>query len=269
MVPLVGDLHHKDNTKRCASIDYEQDAKDYRVWELTHRYTNEQIPGGGIGGDSGAQPFGNVRRTWEPVDSTEQIYFDLNDHPIIYFNQRPFTITRPTSIFRLKITRDEYNTPLVQNGEFNGTMAQQYHNHLNSDTVSGAPEKQVRLKIKATENIEGGTFRFWTIEYDLDWNPKGWNPEIIEADFYQLAYFDSSTSTYNQEYTGHPETAPADEEDFIFVPIIDGNGERITVPALIDTYGRKIHSDYAGEYAYATTWEIYELAAFGDLNLPV
>lgn len=266
MIPLVGSLHHKDPGKRCAAIDYDQDAKDYRVWELTHRYTNEIIPGGGIGGDPGSQPFGNVRRTWEPVEVSKQIYFETDGVPIRYSNLRPFTIAKPSSVFRLKVIRDEYQTTLVNAGEFNGSLAVQYHNHVNSDAFSGAPAEQVRLKIKASENIEGGTFIFWTVEYDFEWDPDGWQPSVLNADFYERVYQNPSSETWEEPYEGDPATAPSSSV-WKLVPILDRNGEKVTVPHMLDEYGRKIYETHQEESYYVVDLKIYETAAFGDLGL--
>lgn len=140
-----------------------------------------------------------------------------------------FDDKRPT----LSITRNELN--------FSPAVAYNYRNAVNSDPFYGVGPGQCKVSsIKGQKKYysEGG-FWYWTVSYQFEFNPNGFDVSIQNKGFRELK-------------NGNP------------VRILDKSGEPVSEPVFLDSSGAVLPQ---GGQPIAYTYQIYPRLPFGVFNL--
>lgn len=179
-----------------------------------------------------------VKRRWRTVKVMKPATKDRNGKIIIDKAGLQYDppVEKPSRHVILQFTRNE--------PAFDGASALEFVDKISSTTFSGAPAGTLLIDdIEADEAFHNGA-SYWVVVYSFEYNPEGWQPEILEQSFYQIK---------NGER----------------VRIRDKDGQDVVFPWPIDADGKAIpHADVMAGAAIATKWEIFHEVNPASLGLP-
>ena len=203
------------------------------AWDLTLNYSTETTTQYEASEDpTMARPI----RSWSTTSQSLYAIKDRDGDLIVNAANQPFdggipvTLEMPT----LVIERNEYG--------FNGALATQYANALNSDTFSGAAPETLRLKITAQEKNQG-QYNYWTVRYEMAYYWLGWQPLPVNAGLKQL-------------------------KSGVLVDCLDANKNPVSSPVPLDTAGLQVPIGSLPSGANFIKVLYYRTMPFGSLGLP-
>ena len=167
-----------DTGALCRRRSFKQTADFY--WEVTCPFSPSPTP--------------------RPVTAPQLVDDPTNRAPVITWTTREVFETREKDLDN-KPFQNKVGTPFVPAPEipvthvvytvtrnealFNGSTAYKYTNTVNSAPFKDAPKYTAKLAIRATQQFEQtaeGDFYFWQVVYEVEFNPRQWQPlEILNA----------------------------------------------------------------------------------------
>jgi hypothetical protein len=231
-VPVIGDSHPEDAASLCVDVAVSPGG-DPSVWGIQCKYTNDlpdadiadddatssQQPGTAASSSSGSQ------ESWSFEEHSRYVTQDFLGDPIL--NSAGDRYEDPIEMV------DVFPTLTISKNKasFDPAQAYLYNNATNGDTFRGADPFTLRVKITATQQFANDQ-HFWATTYTFRYNPNGWNPEVLEAGMYQLAYIKQG------EVSHTPCTvlgkAPLDSEPVDHPVPLDDRGKQIDPTTLLN-----------------------------------
>jgi len=254
-VPVIGDSHPEDAASLCVDVAVSPGG-DPSVWGVQCKYTND-LPDADIADDdatSSQQPgtpassSSGSQESWSFEEHSRYVGQDRDDKPIL--NTAGDRYEDPVEIV------DCFPTLTISKNKasFDVSDAYLYNNAVNSDTFRGAEPGTLRVKITATQQFANDE-HFWATTYTFRYNPNGWQPTILEAGLYQLAYI---------------KMAEVDHTPCTVVGKAPFDSEPVDHPVPLDDRGKQIDptrlSDIPSPALY-TTWNVLEELPYSNLGV--
>lgn len=219
-----------DLTAFCVNRKASRESGTRKVWIVSVDYKTDAPNSEDQEDDPLDRP---VKRSWSITKTTKVAAKDVKGDPIL--NKAGFAFDPP-----LEIAASHARLIFVRNEEdFDGTKALNYVDRVNKDAWAGADKGTVRCEsIAADEQFENGV-SYWTVTYEFEYNPEGWQPEILEQ----------SIKDKNGKH------------------IQDDDGLPVSSPWPINVNGVKIETANLPADAVYTEFEVYEEKNFSALNL--
>lgn len=191
--------HPSDSSVYCTSIDTQE--LDQFVWQVTFSY--ESLTACEVNPLTCSAEY-----EWRTVKNEEVFEKDADGDEVLNSANDPFE-PAPTR-FKSNVVL----TVKVNAATFSGSTALGYCNKTNSDTFQGADPGTLLLSIESAVTQEhDATGSYWAITYQMEYDPDGWDLEILDAGMRQL---DDQGEKTNILIKGREVTTPQ---------LLDGAGE--------------------------------------------
>ena len=169
---------------------------------------------------------------WSFAQFNENTQYDIWGNPIInsagdmWLGGIPRDNSRPV----LKVSHNEWS--------FSPLMAAYYKDAINGTPFLGAPIKTVKCSNISAKNAYDSNFGiwYWEVDYEFMFDFRTWDAWLMDQG---LREYDSTIGER--------------------VPILDGGGEKITEPVMLDGFGKKLPPGGTPVYGY---YEIYPILPF-------
>jgi hypothetical protein len=176
--------------------------------------------------------------SWEDGEAEITIDKDRDGKAILLPTGRPFDpgvkILIPAG--RLVITRNERVLDV--------DPGLNYRKRVNANPWAGRAAETMMLKSITSNRKTRNRIVYFPTTYTFEWNPLGWNEELLAADTYEIV----------------------DDE---VRPIRDGDGNPITDPLPISESGQLIPRESLPDSAHFIQAKKYKTANFEDMRLPI
>lgn len=176
--------------------------------------------------------------SWDDGEAEITIDKDRDGKAILLPTGRPFDpgVKMLIPAGRLVITRNERVLDV--------DPGLNYRKRVNANPWAGRAAETMMLKSITSSRKVRNRIVYFPTTYTFEWNPLGWNEELLAADTYEIV----------------------DDE---VRPIRDDDGNPITDPLPINESGQLIPRESLPDAAYFIQAKKYKLANFEDMRLPV